>query len=131
MVTHDDAVALATALPGVTEGTTYGNRAWKVGSKTFAWDRPFRKADLARFGDEPVPSGPILGIKTDDMEDTAAVLAAGKPGVFTIPHFDGYAAVLVQLDLVAHDDLHELLIDGWLACAPAKLREDFLRDADG
>jgi hypothetical protein len=129
MVTHDEAVALATALPDVSEGATRGNRAWKVGAKTFAWDRPFSKADLARFGEEPVPSGPILGIRMDDLEDTAAVLAAGMPGVFTIPHFDGYAAVLVQLDAVGNDDLRELLVDGWLACAPVKLREEFVRDA--
>lgn len=130
MVTHDEAAALASALPNVTEGSTYGNRAWKVGAKVFAWDRPFSKADLARFGDDPVPSGPILGIKMDDLDDTIAVLAAGTPGVFTIPHFDGYAAVLVQLDAVAHDDLRELLVDGWLACAPAKLRETFVRHPD-
>ncbi len=130
MVTHDEAVALAGALPGVSEGTTYGNRAWKVGSKTFAWDRPFRKTDVARFGDDPVPPGPILAITMDDLEDTAAVLASGIPGVFTIPHFDGYAAVLVQLDEVSHADLSELLVDGWLACAPAELREEFVRDTE-
>jgi hypothetical protein len=130
MVTHDEAVELATALPEVSEGTTYGNRAWKVGTKTFAWDRPFSKADLARFGVDPVPSGPILGIRMDDLEDTAAVLASGTPGVFTIPHFDGYPAVLVQLDEVDRDDLRDLLVDGWLTCAPAELREEFLRDAE-
>jgi hypothetical protein len=130
MVTHDEAVALATALPHVSEGTTYRNRAWKVGPKTFAWDRPFSKADLARFGDDPVPSGPILGIRMDDLEDAAAVLASGTPGVFTIPHFDGYPAVLVQLDEVDRDDLRDLLVDGWLTCAPAELREEFLRDAE-
>ena len=70
MVTHDEAAALASALPNVTEGTTYGNRAWKVGEKVFAWDRPFSKADLARFGDDPVPSGPILGIRMDDLRET-------------------------------------------------------------
>ena len=128
MVSLDEAAALALTLPGVHEGTSYGNRAWKVGSATFAWDRPFRKADLALYGDEPVPSGPILGIRMDDLDDTAVVLAAGTPGVFTIPHFDGYPAVLIQLERISRDDLHELLVDGWLACAPAELRRAFLRD---
>jgi hypothetical protein len=39
--------------------------------------------------------------------------------------------VLVQLDEVSLDDLRDLLVDGWLACAPAELRDEFLRDADG
>ena len=37
----------------------------------------------------------------EDLAEKEAVLAAGNAGVFTIPHFDGYAAVLVQLDAVS------------------------------
>ena len=37
---------------------------------------------------------------------------------FTIPHFDGYPAVLIQLRKVGQQALREALIDGWLACAP-------------
>lgn len=127
----DDVADLAMVLPGVEEGTSYGNRAWKVRGKAFAWERPFRTADLRRFGDDPVPGGPIVGIRCADVEDKSAVLASGLPGVFTIPHFDGYAAVLVQLDEVRDDDLRELLVDGWLACAPATARNRFLAEHGG
>lgn len=129
-MTLDEVAELAMALPDVAEGTSYGNRAWKVGGKSFVLERPFSKADLRRFGDEPVPVGPIIGVRMDDLEDTSAVLASGTPGVFTIPHFDGFAAVLVQLDVVSSDDLSELLVDGWLACAPIAAREAFLADRD-
>ena len=128
MVSHEEAVELILQLPDVAEGTSFRNRAWSVGGTTFTWDRPFSKADVKRFGNEPVPSGPILGIKVDGLEEKEAVLGAGMPGVFTIPHFEGFPAVLVQLDEVSHDDLRDLVIDGWLACAPGALAQAYLRD---
>jgi hypothetical protein len=47
------------------------------------------------------------------------------PAFFTIPHFNGYKAYLIQLDLVSPEDLREALTDGWLACAPPDLAEKF------
>ena len=64
----------------------------------------------------------------DDLGEKEAILAAGTPGLFTIPHFDGYAAVLVQLEAVDEDDLREILTDGWLAVAPESLADEFLAD---
>jgi hypothetical protein len=128
MVSHDEAVELILRLPEVTEATSYGNRCWKVNGTVFVWDRPFRKADMVRFGDAPVPSGPILGVKVDGLEEKDAVLATGTPGLFTIPHFDDYAAILVQLERVSSTDLHGALVDGWLACAPRPLADAYLRE---
>ena len=51
------------------------------------------------------------------MPEKEAVLAKRTRGVFTIPHFDGYAAVLIQLDVVAVSALRQLVTDAWLACA--------------
>ena len=89
--------------------------------------RPFSKADLKRFGSETPPSGPILAVRVADLHEKEAVLAEGPDGVFTIPHFDGYAAVLVQLEAVAPDTLRDLVVDAWLACAPAALADDYLK----
>ncbi|MGI5241028.1 MmcQ/YjbR family DNA-binding protein [Dactylosporangium sp. CA-139066] len=114
MVTLDEAAELARRLPETVEGESRGNRTWSVGGKAYAWERPFSKADLKRFGDAPVPDGPILAIRVGDLAEKEAVLAAGRPGFFTIPHFDGYAAVLVQLREVRLPDLEEALEDGWL-----------------
>jgi hypothetical protein len=126
MVSLDDAVQLVTALPEVTQGTRYGNRTWFVAEKAFAWERPFSKADVKRFGDATPPAGPILALVTADLEDKEAVLAMGAKGFFTIPHFDGFAAVLVQLDVATKKPLRDAIEDAWLACAPERLRQPFL-----
>ncbi|GAA3814072.1 MmcQ/YjbR family DNA-binding protein [Amycolatopsis tucumanensis] len=122
MATVGDVARLVSELPEVTEGERHGHQTWFVAGKAFAWVRPFSKADLRRFGDEIPPDGPILAIRVDDLGEKEAVLAANPDGFFTIPHFDGYAAVLVQLRKVSRTALREALTDGWLAVAPAKLR---------
>jgi hypothetical protein len=126
MVNLDEATRMAMELPGVEEGERHGNRSWSVGGKTFAWERAFSKADIKRFGDAPVPDGPIIAVRLEDLHEKEAVIAEGHRGFFTIPHFDGYAAVLIQLKLVTKRPLRAALVDGWLACAPDNLAREFL-----
>ena len=125
MATSTDVDRLVSALPEVTSGERHGNQTWFVAGKAFAWDRPFSKADIRRFGGQVPPAGPILAIRLADLGEKEAVLAANPGSFFTIPHFDGYAAVLIQLDLVSEAALREALTDGWLACAPARLAAAF------
>ena len=128
-VSLDDVVAMVAALPEVSEGESYGRRTWFVRGKGFAWERPFSKADVKRFGDETPPDGDILAVRVEDLHEKEAVLAEGRPGFFTIQHFDGFAALLIQLKRARKRDVNEALVDAWLALAPPKLAEGFLAES--
>ena len=121
--TYEDAAAMALALPEVTEGLRHGSRTWFVDGKGFAWERGYSKADLKRFAAARVtpPDGPVLAVRTDGLEEKEALLASGQKGFFTMEHFNGYPAVLIQLKVVHKRQLREAIIDGWSACAPARL----------
>ena len=105
MADLDDVDRIARTLPEAVEFERHGLRAWSVRDKVFAWEREFSKADLKRFGDDPVPRYPILAVRVADQNDKEAALSAGTVGVFSIPHFNGFNAVLIRLDAVSDDDL--------------------------
>ena len=127
MVSLDEVARMALDLPEVAEVERRGTRTWSVAGKGFAWERPFSKADIRRFGDATPPAGTILAVRVDDLGEKEAVLAAQPKAFFTIPHFDGYPAVLIQLRAVTKRALREALVDGWLACAPPALAHEFMQ----
>jgi hypothetical protein len=125
VATWDDVRRLALALPETSERESRGSSQWRVKDKLFVWERPLRKSDLEALGDS-APDGPILGARVEHLVAKEA-LVADPPGVyFTTPHFDGYPAILVQLDLIAVADLEEVTVEAWLARAPAKLVKAYL-----
>jgi hypothetical protein len=126
MATWDDVRRLALALPHTTERVAReGLLAWDVRDKTFAWERPLRRGDLQALGDA-APQGPVLAARVPDLGAKEALLAEGGDTWFTTPHFNGFPAILVQLDHVHPADLEELLVEAWLARAPKRLAREFL-----
>lgn len=129
MATWHDVRRIALALPEATEHVSRGNTHWRVGDKNFVWERPLRRSDMAALGDA-APSGPLLGVRVEHLVAKEALLADGVTPCFTIPHFDGFPAVLVRLDEVGVEELEELIVEAWLCRAPRRLARDFL-DARG
>jgi hypothetical protein len=128
MQTLEDVERLATGLPEVTAGERNGRLTWSVGGKVFAWERSFSKADIKRYGATTPPEGPIVAVRLGDLNEKEAVLAASSGAIFTIPHFDGYAAVLIQLKRVTRKALRDAIVDAWLACASRPLADAYVRE---
>jgi hypothetical protein len=124
VATVDDVRRIALSLPETTEreGSTLD---WRVKDKGFVWERPLRKGDIAALGDR-VPEGPVYAAHTADEGVKLALIADDPVVFFTTPHFNGYSAVLFELDLISVGDLTELITDAWLARAPKKLAAAYL-----
>jgi hypothetical protein len=127
MASWDDVRRLALALPEVTESPTHGNPDWRVRDKSFAWERPLRKADVIALGDS-APDGEILGARVPDEGAKLALIADDPSVYFTTPHFTGYPAILVQLARISPADLEELIVEAWLARAPKRLAAAYLAE---
>jgi hypothetical protein len=125
MASFDDVARIALDLPETSEGTSHGNRSWRVKDKSFVWERPLRRGDLEALG-AAAPDGPVLGVRTEHLVAKDAILASDPDVFFTTPHFDGYPAVLVQLDRIGSDDLREVIVEAWLARAPKRLADEYL-----
>ena len=125
MATWDDVRRIALALPETSEGESRGLRRWEVKGKGFVWERPLRRGDLEALGDD-APEGPILGARVEHLGAKEALLADAAGAFFTTPHFDGYPAILVQLQPLGLPELEELVTEAWLARAPARLVKAYL-----
>jgi hypothetical protein len=127
MAGWDDVREIVLALPETTESP--GHRLqWRVRDKNLAWDRPLRRTDLEALG-SAAPDGPILAVRVAD-EGVKHALVADDPSVyFTIPHFDGYAAILIRLEVISVEELQEVLVEAWLARAPKRLVQEYLRSS--
>lgn len=131
MASWDDVRSLALALPETSERESRGAPQWRVQDRLFVWERPLRKTDLNALGDA-APQGEILGAWVEHEGAKEAMLADDSGAYFTTPHFDGYAIVLCQLDLLSAEDLEEVVVEAWLARAPQRLVDAYLvRDRAG
>lgn len=91
---------VASKLPGVEEGTTFGYPAFKVGGKAFAW---FPKKKEVEPGS--------LGVRMTILEREHRI--AAEPAVFYVtPHYKDYPAVLARVERMSDAALRELLESG-------------------
>jgi hypothetical protein len=127
MPTFDDVARLALGLPETSEAVSREHRQWRVKDKLFVWERPLRRSDLEALGDG-APDGPILGVRVEHLGAKEALLADDPDVFFTTPHFDGYPAVLVQLDKIAPDELEAVIVDAWLVRAPKRLADAYVAE---
>ncbi|MBY9073280.1 MmcQ/YjbR family DNA-binding protein [Nocardioides sp. WL0053] len=94
VATEDDVRRICLALPGVTERLSWGRPAW------------FARTLMARLWEDGV-----VTVKTEERD----ALAGSEPETFYwTPHHDRSPnLVLVRLDRVADDELHELLEESY------------------
>jgi hypothetical protein len=110
MVTEDDVRRIALSLPSTSERPSYGMPGFRVKDKLFA-----------RIREE----GDVIVVWVESVEEKEALIAADPDVFFTLPHYDGYAMVLVRMAAVEEDELTELLTDAWRLRAPKRVREAF------
>jgi hypothetical protein len=92
--------AIATKLPDVEEGTTFGYPAFKVRGKAFAW---FPKKKEVEAGS--------LGVRMSMLERDYRI--TGAPAVYYVtPHYKDYTSVLARVHLMSDAELRELLESG-------------------
>jgi hypothetical protein len=97
--------ALALALPGTVESTSYGTPSFKVAGKF-----------LTRLHQDG--HSLVVKIGMDERE----MLMAAEPEIFYITdHYRAYPAMLVRLDRVPEDTLARLLEQSWREIAPKRL----------
>jgi hypothetical protein len=127
----EDVEAICRALPGTWFGTSWGDvPTWLVphrdrGRGFVLYRKPHRTAVDPETGEE---YDDLLVIRTANDDDKRALVDGDGP-FFTIDHFNGYNAVLVQqsrLGEISRDELAEVITDAWVATAPKKLVAEFL-----
>jgi hypothetical protein len=130
MATLDDVRAIALDLPGVVERVDghRGGATWRTPAGAFVWQRGPSRGDLEQLEalGRSWPAGDIVGVRTDGLQVKEALLETYPDAFFTIPHFDGYPAVLVRLDTIAADHLREVITDAWLLKVTKRVGREWL-----
>jgi len=128
----EDVDAICGSLPETEFSTSWGDRpTWKVpvgpkGKGFVIYRAPHKTAIDPETGEL---YDDLLVIMTPTAIEKNALVEDPATPFFTIPHFNGYNAVLVQqsrLGELDREELAEILTDAWAAKAPKRLvREHF------
>lgn len=121
MATFDDVRRLGMALPEMAESTSYGTPALKVRKKLVC--RMWSEREHNR---DSVHDTEVLVVFCE-LEMKQVLLDNHPDALFTVPHYDGYGAVLVRMADVGLDDLADWIEDSYRLKAPPTL----IRQLDG
>ena len=122
---------LCEALPETELGTSWGDRpTWKVprgdrGKGFVLYRAPHASAVDPDSGES---YDDLVVITTPTEAEKHALVADDATPFFTIDHFKGHAAVLVQqsrLGEISRDELAEVITEAWAVKAPKKLVREF------
>jgi hypothetical protein len=119
VTTWEQVETFALTLPETTSTPSYGGApALRVNRKMFARLR----GEMADDRDEltGAPYGEVLMVGVSDLGEKEAVLASDPRAYFTVPHYDGYPAVLVRLAESDEAEVRELLVEAWMRAAPKR-----------
>jgi hypothetical protein len=109
---HGSTCGVSLCLPGTTEGTSRGSRTWLVDGKMFVWERPLRRTDLAALG-ERAPAGRSSAPEPATLRSKRRCWRPKRP-LSPQPHFDGYAAILIDLAAIDVARLEPIVVEAWL-----------------
>lgn len=133
--TPDDVEEICLGLPEVEFGITWGDRpTYKVppgdkGRGFVLYRAPHKSAVDPATGEM---YDDLLVIVVPTEADKLALVEDPDTPFFTIDHFNGYNAVLVQqsrLGEITRDELAEIITEAWAARAPKRLVKAFFTDA--
>jgi hypothetical protein len=118
MADADDVRRLATALPHVEEVASAGFD-FRVGGRGFVWSYPERQPGRPR-----VIRADVAVLYVGD-EDEKQALLLGEPDLFfTAAGYGDVPLVMVRLERLGVERLHELVVDAWRMRAPEALAAD-------
>jgi len=104
---------IAGTLPRAEESATYGQPAFKVDGKLFAWLSPDRHAEGA------------LAVRVDP-EEKPLLIDSDPAAYFETRHYEGHPILLIRLEQVDRGALEERIEESWLLRAPKRLAAEFL-----
>ncbi|MGH3509418.1 MAG: MmcQ/YjbR family DNA-binding protein, partial [Nocardioidaceae bacterium] len=118
-----DVHKIAMSLPDVELGTSWGDLpTYKVNGKGFLMHRrPHKTATDPATGEM---YDDLLIITVPNEAEKLALVEDDRLPFFTVPHFNGYNAVLVRqsrLGEIDRDEFAEVITEAWATKAPKKL----------
>ncbi len=115
MVSYEEFLAAALALPRTEDRVTWGNHTLRVGERMFAVS---------------APESSHVSVKATRTEQ--AELIAADPETFSVaPYVGRFGWVRIALDRVDADELAELLTEAWRRTAPRRLVTSYDRSHPG